>query len=911
MNRMRFNPVFVGIIVMFAAVAGAADVNVRLSSEQSYVGVPMTLRLDIVDARDLVIPKAPHIDGVDVKSMGAPSRSSQLTIINGRQSESQSISLQYQLTPTREGTFEVPSMQVKIDGNYVTTRPLSFVATKSETGNLLFVEVSGKQDRVYVGEPLELTLKIWIKPYRSDEYEIELSEANMWQLISENTSWGSFSDRMRELASQRQRPGGDHVLRRDADGNRSNYYLYEISTKIYPTRAGRIDANDVRIVVDYPTKLGNRRSSLFPSFFDDEFFGGSPFGSSLSITATRPIVATAEVDTTEVISVPMDGRPGDYRGTVGNYEIYTQIDTVDVKAGDPIQLDIGITGSGPMELVQAPPLAEIESLTRDFKVSDQPLAGFARGNTKLFTTTIRPLRAGINEIPPIPLSFFDPEAENFKTVMSEPISITVGKADSLSLDSIVAATTATEERPTNLISKAPLSPIFVNNESIEVLVNETPPKLNHWWIYLVVVPPVLWCITAVVVNAKRLVNWLPGIRSSRHRCLRSIDNATSSDELVQALVTYSGGDASDPETAIGSLRLEGLYHQAAELESFFDRLRKESGREISTVPMSELRCIASEWVQRVATIRSTRQRSLVRPAKRASGKQVPGKSANEWSVSSRTFLLLFATVVACGSSNGIASDTSIELSAQQQRALLDEANQLYSAANDVENPESAEAKELFASAARKYQQLVDSGIRNSGLFSNLGNASLRSGDLGRAIASYERAKRLNPTDAQLTTQLQFARKLAHPQQRSESASIAEIVHTLRDYGKLAYKPLLVILGLSSLLFWGLAIARTLRSSIPFRRWAAIPLCLFVLSTVALTWLSLESDVGNRGVVIAERLTLRNGDGNSFERTATLDQTLGQQVEVLTRRGDWLRVRTPTNSVGWTPRESVEVIDPME
>ncbi|MEZ6081428.1 MAG: hypothetical protein R3C56_38890 [Pirellulaceae bacterium] len=37
------------------------------------------------------------------------------------------------------------------------------MVTKSVTGDLLFVEIEGNKDKVFVGQPLDLTLKIWIK----------------------------------------------------------------------------------------------------------------------------------------------------------------------------------------------------------------------------------------------------------------------------------------------------------------------------------------------------------------------------------------------------------------------------------------------------------------------------------------------------------------------------------------------------------------------------------------------------------------------------------------------------------------------------------------------------------------------------------------------------------------------------
>ncbi len=156
------------------------------------------------------------------------------------------------------------------------------------------------------------------------------------------------------------------------------------------------------------------------------------------MTSARPIVAEANVDATEVLPVPTDGRPEDYQGAVGRYRIVTEADPTSVNAGDPITLRIGVVGDGPMDLVQAPPLGDIAEITKDFKVEEQSLAGFVQDDTKVFITTIRPRRAGTKEIPAIPFSFFDPKSGQFETVFSRPIPVTVDAAETLSLDAIVS-----------------------------------------------------------------------------------------------------------------------------------------------------------------------------------------------------------------------------------------------------------------------------------------------------------------------------------------------------------------------------------------------------------------------------------------------------------------------------------------
>ncbi len=259
------------------------------------------------------------------------------------------------------------------------SKAVRIIASKNEPSDLLIVEVEGKEREIFVGEALNLTLKIWIRPYKDKQREITLDEANMWNLISEQSSWGPFAESLQKMSADNQRPGGNQVLRTDSDGNEREYLLYEIEATVYPNRPGQIDADDVRILLNYPLELGRSRSP-FSLLDDDDFpFGGSPFGdsffrgfgSTLKVTKSKPIVAEATVEQITVKPIPGQGRPEDYRGAVGQYSIITQAKPTRVKVGDPITLHIGVDGTGPMDLVRG----ATHRLTAD---SDQRFQGARR-----------------------------------------------------------------------------------------------------------------------------------------------------------------------------------------------------------------------------------------------------------------------------------------------------------------------------------------------------------------------------------------------------------------------------------------------------------------------------------------------------------------------------------------------------
>ncbi len=1026
----NINPAIAIFAITFyglSASAMAADVDVRLSTKEGWVGMPIILQLSINDAADYEQPTLPEIDGCDIRSAGVPSQSSQITIINGRQTQKSSVVMQYLITPRREGTFEIPPLTIRVDGRNVTTDKLRFVASKSETGNLLFVEIHGAKDKVFVGQPLEMTLKIWIKPFQDKGRNLTLSEGDMWQMISDSTSWGSFADRMKELAGNNQRPGGREVLRDDGQGNERSYYLYEISATVYPKRPGKIDAEDVQIVVNYPTELGKARDP-FADFFGDRGFGGgsplsqmmdddffsSPFGNRLTVSATRPIVGEASVDSTEVLPVPSEGRPADYRGAVGRYNIVTQATPTDVNAGDPITLNIGIAGTGPMELVQAPPLSELPALTADFKVADQSLPGFVQDDTKLFSTTIRPRHEGITQIPPVPFSFFDPATEKYETVMSQPISINVKASESLSLDAIVGQSHRNNKGATGVtVTNQALKPDFINDNSVAVLVPQSPANSTEWWWSFVFAPPVVWLVTVLVRHRDAIIRWLPDFQSPSARCRQAIARADESADIVAALTRFIGSrtrqDCANSATAIGALRTAGLSQVAIDVEAFFQRCEQSSfnattlridrrgfssvvnvpsppgqGEKVADRPdeggsryfpdseipdsvafsgdsqhsLTEIQQRASELVEQIASAIDSTSKSQVRRSKRTETR----RQANIGSMTGttqRTSMILLATVffawdnltLASGWASALrvsqpgpqradaqplavpsllaakrivdaSADDAIQLSPTQQQSLLTEAGDMYEKAMIMAKTDSAEATELFTAAAQKYQMLVDSGVQNARLYSNLGNAYLQCSQLGRAIANYERASQLAPHDRQLAKNLEFAVSLVRDDDGSSDlttsspvgnpASLHSIIQTLRDYNtiivrSLGLRTIIGVLILSSLLFWGIHIARALGYRFAIWRYSIIPLILLMISLSSTILTSAQPRSENRRIIVTDNLLLRTGDGDQFDAVVALDSAQGHRVQILVQRGNWLQVRTRDGHVGWLPSRDLEAL----
>lgn len=973
---------FVALTILLSAIAEAANVETHISTRETYVGVPIILQISLSDVSEYEPPTPPSIDGCDIQSAGPPSHSTRLEIINGRRHESRSVILQYLITPRREGTFTIPVMSLPVDGKTVETETQRFVATRSETGDLLFVAIEGSQDKVYVGQPIDLTLKIWIKPFRDPEIGHTLSEGDMWNLLADSTSWGGFETKMQELAQNRQRPGGREVLRQDATGHDRSYYLYEVDATIYPKRAGKIDASDVQVVVNYPTEIGQSRSRM-GGIFDDDLFGNSPlsqmmrddfFGSTLgrrlAITASRPVVGQASVDATDVLPVPGEGRPSDYRGAVGRYQIVTQATPTSVDAGDPITLNIGIFGSGAMELLQAPPLAELPQLTADFRVADEPLAGFVQDDSKVFSTTIRPRQAGTTEIPAIRFSFFDPTTEAFETVTSQPIPITVHEADMLAMDSIIGPAHGTTSKLPR--SSRAHSPDFTNYNGADVLLSHSPPPspLRWWWLF-VMVPPVIWLAVAIAKYHRAIASWLTvrlsNFQSPYEQCTTAIEQASGVVAVRDAFVTYlqrrlrgnlpttkSEGNQDEPATlAIAELRMAGLYDLAGQAESWLTNARRSSTEyhAVTDRPTTEqhiagglrtFKATASDLVGRLEAAIVERKLGRMRVAQQRN-RDKPSLRTSRMTHTTLTILALCsvaATVELAGARSVVAQSPAnsaemsgsktaklatdrpttgarIALSQGQQEVLLSEANAAYALGVETADSDSADAKEAFATAAQKYQLLVDGEINSYKLYLNLGNAYMQIGSLGKAIANYQKASRLAPRNTQIRKNLVFAEAQvvhnAKPAASNASTTALGLSPGLWPLGLSQSRSAILqwgvsIVGLASIVFWGLLIFHTLTDRVAVGRYAIAALLLMLLAGGTAWWSQSGLAAPQASaVIVASNVTLRAGDGEQFEVVSTIDPAEGHRVEHLNSRGGWTQVRTQDGQVGWLRSHALEFI----
>lgn len=213
----------------------------------------------------------------------------------------------------------------------------------------------------------------------------------------------------------------------------------------------------------------------------------------------------------------------------------------------------------------------------------------------------------------------------------------------------------------------------------------------------------------------------------------------------------------------------------------------------------------------------------------------------------------------------------------------------------------------FDQAAQLYESLLRFRVVDPVVEFNLGNAEFRRGRLGAAILHWERARRLAPTDGDVSANLAYARSLTTD--RVEPPPRAALVEWL--YGvqnRLGPdRQLLAAVGL----FWfagGLVAWCALRRRgwSPAAGWGLFVLLCAIALVGGSWWMTLERLEGrDAAVVLAGSVEVLAGPGENNATLAVVHE--GLLVEVRSEREAWLRVRLPNGVSGWVDRRGLGVI----
>lgn len=212
---------------------------------------------------------------------------------------------------------------------------------------------------------------------------------------------------------------------------------------------------------------------------------------------------------------------------------------------------------------------------------------------------------------------------------------------------------------------------------------------------------------------------------------------------------------------------------------------------------------------------------------------------------------------------------------------------------------------VYDEAAREYERLLESGLESGNLFFNLGNTYFKLGDVGRAIANYERAARSNPADPDLIANLSYARSLtgATP---CEAPLWQRAAFPLR--GRMSSSSLaLFVCGFWTLTFMALIIHRLMPWEARFMQYAAVGFASLTL----ISGLSFAAQVAvdewpKQAVIIGANDVAARFEPDD-DGTVHFSLAEGSKIQVTETREGWLQGSRCDGRRGWIPSTMLEIL----
>ena len=143
-------------------------------------------------------------------------------------------------------------------------------------------------------------------------------------------------------------------------------------------------------------------------------------------TLMLPIPRGRKTLTTEPLKLdiqplPEVGKPSNFSGAVGEYQISAQVDRSSVEAGSAFTLSIQLSGRGNMQTVTAPKLPPVAGVV----VNGPNLIEGSTPTNRTYAYALIPARTGALRIPAIAYVYFDPSRAVYATTQTTPIPVSV------------------------------------------------------------------------------------------------------------------------------------------------------------------------------------------------------------------------------------------------------------------------------------------------------------------------------------------------------------------------------------------------------------------------------------------------------------------------------------------------------
>lgn len=376
-----------------------AQVTFEAKVSKKRLGVNERLRINFTMDKDGDNFNPPTFE--DFTVVGGPSQSISNSWVNRKRTFSKTYS--YVLAPKKRGNLKITQASIQFEGKTYKTSPITIVVTAAvkvptnpndpnylASQNIhLVAEVS--KANPYLNEAITVVYKLYI----SEKIGIE-----NWNII-DTPRYNDFWNQDIDVGA----------LKTESTTYRGEKYRYVILKKVvlYPQKTGKLNIEPLNLNV----------LAIVPSSRRDIF------GSRIRQNTERAVSAGNR--TINVKPLPEDGKPLDFTGAVGNFDLKVTANKTELKATEALQAKIEVSGRGNLKLFELPGLklpSNLEVYEPEHKENVRTnLAGMQGKISDNYT--IVPSFQGKYPIPAVNFSYFDLKTKTYKTLSSKEIVINV------------------------------------------------------------------------------------------------------------------------------------------------------------------------------------------------------------------------------------------------------------------------------------------------------------------------------------------------------------------------------------------------------------------------------------------------------------------------------------------------------
>ena len=391
--------VFIILLLFIQTALLAQEIKFEAKVSKSSIGLNEFLQVSFAINQDGDNFQAPNFEGFRIVS--GPYQSTNFSWVNGVKSFSRSYA--YVLQPTQKGTLTIKQGIIEFEGQTYKTLPVKVTVTdavelpkdpndpdyKVGEGVHLVAEVSNGNP--YLNEPVTVIYKLYFNPRFQVRNVQEVDNPKY------NGFWSQQINIDKLQAVQGKYEGQDYAL------------VVWRKVILYPQESGAKPLEPLTINLDIDVPTGRRNFFMEPEY--------------QSVTKT----ISAGAKTINVKPLPDAGKPLSFSGAVGTFNFEVQPSKTELRAGESLDLEIKVTGTGNLKLFTLPK-TEFPSAFEVFDPEHKeevntPLSGM--NGTVSDTYTIIPQFKGKYTLKPIEFSYFDLGSKSYKTISSEAITINV------------------------------------------------------------------------------------------------------------------------------------------------------------------------------------------------------------------------------------------------------------------------------------------------------------------------------------------------------------------------------------------------------------------------------------------------------------------------------------------------------